>query len=891
MRSLFLIQFLLGAAVAFLSTASLALFLTGYAIQMLPVVYVLAGACLLLINYTYTRLEARHTPGRLLQRVILFSMLSVLACWLVMALLSFSWLVLVLVIWSLVIYMLVSESFWGMVALMFNVREGKRLAAVIGAGDLPAKMLGYLSVTALVPFIGVVNLLWVSVGCFMAAYFLFHTYRRRAGAGIEEAAPDQAAVVHHKGSKSFVRQYFHNTLILSIGIWALIGYAIFFIIDYTFLAEIKLEMTSSTQLATFISVFFAAGRLLAILFKLVFSSKVIARLGLANALLVAPALLFLVNAFILTTGEGLPSYLYVFGTMVLLTEVLRSTLQDPVAFILFQPLAPHSRLKGHAVKWYMLPVGLLVVGAGLSLYLQRYGTLTITTVAEILVVLLIFWAGSTYLIRKAYLRALTKALQKGYFTGTELFLNDALVRKLLVQKTKSLKPLEVIHSLNLLERSGYPGIYQLLLRQLKSDFLEVKEYVISRIMANRMSGALPLLREQLGPLTNPALRPILIKALCYLENSNGTLHDMQHLGPECRKEAMVGFLSRFGEVNPAIERELEDMAVGSVEEKLLALDIISEVQKRGYEHLVELLLQDESPEVYNRAILVAGKLKYFALFKAAVEVAEKRKAYRTLQKALTFFGDDAYREEFVQPGDLSESLVNVLIKAAGKTQEKYATLFLEAALKRYPDKTDLIVEALWEKKAIPGSQTKQLLEAWFARKIDQNLLKRSYYLQLIPDPSARLLQQALCSEINQDLQSILKGLSLVYHRKRIERVIELYKLGYDHMFSNAVEMLELLIPQKYFSSLDTLIEFAQEADHPQVYREKAGQLTTSDIIQEILLDNVARCNSWTRSVACYLIPRLQKGGFPIQILDKRNGNEDYLFRETRSYVLSILPQA
>ncbi|MHC2990395.1 hypothetical protein OB13_01905 [Pontibacter sp. HJ8] len=894
-RFLFLIQFLLGAGIAFFSTCGLTHFLSTFEVTVLPTVYLAAGACLLLFNFGYARVEPRFAPGRLLQLAALFSAASVLVCWLALEFFSLAWLTIGLVIWNLVIYLLIGQAFWGMVSMLFNVRESKRLFSIVGAGDLPAKLLGYVSVSVLVPFIGVTNLLWVSVGSFIAAFALLSRYRYSADGspGMEDAAPQPDASAPHHAGKSVIGQFFHNNLILSIAIWFLITYTILLLIDYTFLSEIKVGRTSSRELASFIAVFFAFGRLLAILFKLLFSSRVIARLGLTNSLLIAPVLLFLVNLVILLESEGMSTYLYIFGVMVLLAEVLRSTLQEPVVLVLFQPLDPHSRLKGHVIaKGNTMPFALFVAGALLAFYLRRYGELSVNFVSELLAFLLIVWAGSVFLIRKAYLHTLVGALRKGLFTGTELFLNSQSVRELLVQKTASAKPQEVIHSLDLLEQSGYPGIHDLLLRQLPNSAFEVKAYVLARIIENRVTGALPLIKAQLSGMPEARLKPLLTKAQFFLEDRDELLQrsTLQQLDPACKKAALLGLLSRPGEVHPVADQELTKMAAGEAEEKLMALAVISELAAKKYEHLVDDLLQDTEPEVYRRAIEVAGQVRYDQLFDAAAEVAERYHAYGALQKALLSFGDPVYTSAYVCKEELSEPLAELLIKTAGRIKGPHSTAFLDAALERFPAKANLVVEALWEKKASPSLVTSQVLEQWLDIRLEQGLLKRKYYLQLMADQEATLLQEALYSEIQQDIQSILKGLSLVYHQQRIDRIIELYKLGYTQKLSNAVEMLELLVPKKYFTGLDTLLEFVLDVKSKQLHRAQTRTGQTAAIIGEILNGNRAGCTSWTRSVACYLIPRLQDRDFLLSVLDEKPEQEDALFLETRRYVASMLSQ-
>jgi hypothetical protein len=892
-RFLFLIQFLLGAGIAFFSTAGLTLFLSTYQVTVLPTAYLLAGVCLLLFNYAYMRVEPRFSPNRLLQLAALFSAFSVLVCWLGLALFAADWLTIVLVIWNLVIYLLIGEAFWGVVAILFNVRESKRLFSIVGAGDIPAKLLGYLSVSALVPFIGVVNLLWVSVACFTVAFLLLGRYKMAGVAVAEESAHPQSASTHSQDEGSVIEQIFHNSLIFSISIWFLLAYTILLLIDYTFISEIKLDRTSSKELATFIAVFFAFGRLLAILFKLIFSSRIIARLGLTNSLLVAPALLILVNLVNLVWGEGFSTYLYIFGVMSLLAEVLRSTLQEPVSLALFQPLDPHSRLRGHLIaKGFTLPIALLGAGTFLSVYLQHHEELSVAFVSELLLLLLIVWAGSVLLIRRVYLYTLVDALRKGIFTGSDLFLNSNAVRDLLVQKTDSLKPQEVIHSLDLLEQSGYPGMQELLLRQLQNNSFEVKEYVLSRIIQTNMTAALPQIEAQLAGEPEARLKPLLVRAKFYLDRGEERLQPaaLQQLEPEYKKAALLGLLSRPGETAQAAEQELAQLASGGADEKLMALDIASELRHSRYSRLVEALLQDTEPAVYNRAIEVVGKVRYGQLLGLAVEVAERHKAYASLQKALLLFGDAAFGAIPAAGENLSEPLLDVVLKTAGRVKGERATAFLEAALKRYPGKTDLVVEALWEKRATIGIETRQALEQWLDKKLNQSQLKKRYYLQLMPDSAVALLREAISSEIDQDIQRALKALALAYDQQRIERVIELYRMGAAHKLSNAVEMLELLVPKRYFSSLDELIEFRQDIRNHQLHAEQDKGIKTGAVIREILSDNRAGCNSWTRSVACYLIPRLQDKGQLLPVLDGLPENGDRLFGETKQYVVSMLSQ-
>ncbi|GAB3530026.1 hypothetical protein GCM10027443_10090 [Pontibacter brevis] len=794
----------------------------------------------------------------------------------------------------MVVYMLVGYAFWGMTAIMFNVRESKRLFSIVGAGDIPAKMLGYFSVTALVPLIGVVNLLWVSVVAFAVVYVLLQMSNYKDKIATDHGTTHHATAHTKSKSHSIIGRYFHNRLIFSIALWSLLAYTIYSIIDFTFLEEIKLKYsTSDHELATFIAVFFALGRLLAIGIKLVFSSRVIARLGVSNCLLIAPLLLLVINGLIILSGEALTTHLYVFGVMVLLSEILRSTLQEPVFFVLFQPLNPHSRLKGHLIaKGYTLPFALLGVGVFLTIYLQYHSGLAISLVSRLLFVLLLAWAASVFLIRKAYMRTLISVIKRGYFTGSELFLNDASVTEVLIKKARSNKPQKAIHALHLLEKSGYQDINRLLFRQLHSKSCEVKEYVISRIIENRLTEALPLLHNRLKAETDLAIKPHLMKAIYYLDKENlpyqsATIED---LDIDCKKAAIIGLLLRNqAEADAVVAAELRKMVRSPHEaDKLTALSIITETRRSDYEQVLSTFLHDEVPAVYKKAIEAVGEVKDFALFEPMVQVVLEKNSLVPLQKALLHFGDNVFATDYIHRKLYPEALTSVLIKVAGKMRGGYSTAFLERLLEENKTATAEVVDALWQQKAIVSAESQLILRNWIQVKLDQSLLKATYYLHLVSIEVVKPLQEAVCSEIHQDIQVLFKALSLLYNRQQIERVMELYNVGDATKVYNAIEMLELIIPQRYFNGLNTLVELEQDICKDQVVVHSTKEMPASAIIEDILQENKAGFSTWTKSVACYMIPRLQEEGFPRHILDAKSGREDKLFEETRGYVLSVL---
>jgi AAA family ATP:ADP antiporter len=893
-KKLFLVQFFLGIAIAFLFTGSLTLFLYSQP-QRVPEVFVAAAILLFFFNIFYGKLEAKLPSIKLLQLVILFSVLSIFCFWFALYFLKFKWISLALATWYVLIYMLVNYSFWGMASILFNVRESKRVISIIGAGDIPAKTLGYFSVSVLIPFLGIENLLWVSMGSFAIVFILLKRFQKQGFAKEEHFATSPVTFTdshHHKSSKeNKLLKLLQNRLVLFVALLCLLSYTVFAFIDYTFLSKIKVRYAESHELASFIAMFFAIGQLFAIVIKLLFSSRMIARIGLANSLLISPVLLLLIDSYINFSGNTI-DLLYIFGCMALLEEILRSTLQEPVFFILFQPLNPHDRSRGHLfAEGTTMPIALGAVGLFLIIFLRENAEISILLVSEILVIFLVLWIAAVFLIRKAYMEMLTRTLKKGYFKGTELFLNDESITKLLLQKTESGKSLDVINALSLLERSNYSNTYPLLMKFLQSPVTEIKEYVLARIINNNMTSALPIIKEQLQINTDEKLQPKLIKALFYLDEVPVDLQQSGMLSQTKanKKAAMVGLLARKNSKTEVMVMEELIRMAGSAdrEEKMLALEIIMESQKPDVTNVLEILLDDSDPYIYKKAIEAVGRVKDFKLFPRVVEVASTNKVYPALQRSLLYYGDEIFIEGYWHSIPMIKQLLILVIRTAGQIKGKNATYFLLQLLKKNENYSDLIIDALWNQKAKLSEEDLILIEDITTRKIEHSKTKVFYYKHLTGIKNLKLLEEAIGLEIKQDLWILLKACALLFDRHKVDRVIELMSLEETSKISNAIEMLELILPNRYFVQMNALIELIQDIHKKQVFIFKNKDITTHRIIEDVLQEK-ANFNEWTKSVACYMLPRLMKNEFSLSILSNKCSAEDNLFIETRDYVLLML---
>ncbi|KAA3437041.1 NTP/NDP exchange transporter [Rufibacter hautae] len=897
-RQLFLVQFFLGIATAFLFTSTLTMFLHSFKVQHIPEVYILSALLLLLANWGYSKLEHHLTSRKLLEKIILFSAGSLLFTWAAISFIDFKWLPFLLSAWNMVVYMLVSYAFWGMAAIIFNVRESKRIFAVVGSGDIPAKLMGYALVPVLTPFIGVNNLLWISVLAFLGAYHFLGKFQHKVvdrTVHAPQQSPALAAQEKAPFRSSFITKLFYNRLIFSIALFSLIAFTVFALIDYTLLGEVKARFAKSPDLAIFIGVFFAIGRIMAIFFKLLFSSRVISRLGLTNALLLSPVVVLVLTSLLLLPGESVNTILYIFGVMVLLSEVLKSAVQEPAFFILFQPLEPHVRLKGHLVaKGYMLPFALLGSGTFLLLCYELKVDLGIHFIAQVLFVLLVFWVSSVFLVKKEYLHTLVRAIRKGWFTGSELFLHDGPVQELLLSKATSNNPKDVLLALELLERSGYRKLRQLLEHQFDSPFYEVRRFALASLIRLDGKNVLDLVQQQLATEKADPLKPELLKAYYSLipEVSAPDQAALQSMEAEAYQAALVGLLQRQNsDAKDVVQTALAPMVNNkeNAQAQQLVLDILWEAPASGFQEVLGNLLNSDFEPVYKKTIETVGRVKEFSLLEPVVETAKTRQAWHALQKSLVYFGDPVFTSEVLK-SRAPAAFVRAVVLAAGKVKGENSTDFLLDLLAREEGPTGDIIEALWLKQAEMSNEGQKNLETWVNKNLASCLQKTSACRDLRTKPELQLLATTLTREINQDVVLLLKGLALRYDRQQIGRVMSLLKLHDENRMANAIEILEHLIPKTYFLQLDRILDFTSESPDKEddLSVRIKHEMSASAMVASVIQNTQMHCSAWTKSVACYLLPQLGASEAHMILVDEERLPQDLLFQETKEYVLSAL---
>ena len=887
------VQFFIGLANAFINIVAFTLFIYTFSIHELPVAYLGISLALLILNFVYEKAEHKFSPLQLFKLVIGFSLVLLFIIWLGLSYGNKNTFIFLLLAASTIIYMLTGYTFWGLVSLLFNVRESRRVFAVVGAGDIPAKLIGYLFAPLLIPLFGLNNSIWFSLFAFAFGLILFtRIIRRKRWNSIRKKSHDEK--VHEETNlekRDWVVFFFKNRLIFSISLLSIISYNVFILVDYTFIAQVKPRFENITDLAKYIATFFALGRSIALLFKLIFTSRLIERLGIISCLFITPVALLIFCLIFFIYGKDSTYNIYIFGVMAMLTEVLRSTMQEPVFFILFQPLKEQLRLKGHMIsKGYMLPLSFIIVGLTLFVMYNAGIAITIMLTVKILLINLALWAFVIFFISKTYLKTIHSSLKRNFFSSDEIYVYDDKIFEILLNKINNGQKKEVVYALKLLDKAKYPELDNLLEQQLLNNTdSEIKKYILDEL---ELRGKINVetLKNILPGESDIEVKQKIVSILCqhdtgYLKMASDNIADYEY---EIRKIIIINLLNQkeFTYLFKA-GNEIDNL-INSVnpDERELAIHIISELKHVQFENAIKELMNDPEQSVKRSAILAACKLKIAKLLPAIIGLLDTPENKYLVIKGLHQYGDTLFLDMKNLPGEMLQNHSSTFIKIAGKVKGHHSINFLLAKLNDTSCPTEKIIHALWLKEYQHASPSEiEKLHKLLNHFLFASHEKINNYYEIPDFKDQDLMKRSIYNETRNDLITALEICAILFRKKEINRIIELMQIEKNDKIYNAMEMLELVLPKKISIALNYLFDFVLD---PKYTKKIFVKNDVKTFFNKILLNDVVTYNPWTKAVYMYCSWKNNDTDVFKNINKKNDPNEPFIIKETRDYVLGAI---
>jgi hypothetical protein len=358
----------LGTFIAFYFSAANALFLNRFQPAALPAAYIVSGLVGYAVVALFTPLEKRLSFAALPLCQLGFLIVLVSVLWAAAITTGSRWAAFALFVAITPAFTVLNLEFWGLAGRLFDLRQSKRLFGLLGCGEAVSAILGYVLVPCILHVLDdpLVLLPFAVLG--LAACLAI--VRRTAVEFPDELGgrPQMRAGAPPMRLAALCG----NRYFLLIAALTALSVVANYLIDFSFLSQIRHHYPSAEQMAAFISVFYGVNKVLELLMKSFLAGRLLTQFGLRLGLAALPLTLLVCLAAAAAAGtihgQGVFFFLLIALTK-LVWLVLRRSLFEPALRVLFQPLpeeerlAFQSRAEGLVQQLSVGLVGLLLLAA------------------------------------------------------------------------------------------------------------------------------------------------------------------------------------------------------------------------------------------------------------------------------------------------------------------------------------------------------------------------------------------------------------------------------------------------------------------------------------------------------------------------------------------------
>lgn len=785
-----------------------------------------------------------------------------------------------------VLYLLNNLEFWGLAAQIFDVRQSKRLFGVISAGDIPAKMIGYFSAYLIIPFIGTENLLYVAATLSSISLLLLNSLFKNIVHNNPQVQGKKTHATH--SIKNIQAALTGDLLIRKIAIVSFFSFAIYLIANFIFYGYVKAAFTTDKSLVSFFAIFFGITRLVTLIIKIAIANKMVDAIGLRNALMVSPIILFAISftGIFFINQFGLQHYaFYLFGVLIVITDVLRSAIQTPVLLATLQPLPVQQRLRGHTIiKGLMDPFAFLITGVFLWFIIDS-NIFNFEYLNYVIIILILLWAYFTWSVEKDYLKTLHTAIRNRTFNSRDIEFSDKDTLAFLFTKLKSGSESEAISVLKLISAQSFNKI-KFLQAGLNHSSKHVQLLVLEIIQSNKDIEMLPELKKYLYDDSKDKIKSELIYTISVLDKDFEMIEFINHSNPDVAFNATLSSLPNLSKTNPD-EAELilyNQLHYNQNQYKINALKIIAKLGLKNLEYKIIEMMFSEDEEIKFAARMAGSSIASNAIIHKLLDDFKHEKNDTDIIEALRIIGPDII--EHIKPliieAECHGSKSRKLIALLGKINSSEALIFLEDLLIKYPENVDVIINSLHQIKIKHGNENnldeiKKLLN--IAVLV---LFKIKYTSQ-----TNSIVSNALALELNIIRNKCLYWFSTLYDKDTILKIKTALTLNTKESNANALELVQMEV-HKDFANLFALIFENSSVEDKCLQLEinyKYRIISEDTLIKNILFDVNYCYSNWSKACILYTI-KGKKHFLNYEFIKPFTQSKSELLKNTAEYLLS-----
>lgn len=890
----FLHNFFINAGTILVYVSANVLLLENHPEYSLPIAYIVAAIAVMIAGKIYEHFE-HHL---LLKKLSLGTMLATLfMVVVVMGLLMVGHGVataIAIMVGYRIIYLLINLEFWGLSALVFNVRQSKRLFSVIGSGDTPAKSLGAVLAVlihspSILMILLIISLLFFALSLYTQILTFKYTDIPNPHHARERSQSDVAP--------AFIQKYFSGNKLLTslcLGMMAISATATW--IEYHFFVNVKYKFHSQHEVILFVGSLLTATYLIATIVKVLFSGKTVEKFGIKLTARLLPLVTVITSLGLLISSlfrHDDPSLLVYYCISYFLFEIVRRTIFDPVFLVLFQPLSTKMRLKGHTLaKGLYEPLGMMIAGILLYIiYTMKWSNVSITMDLSLLFALsALFLLGKAY---KHYKEELRNAIGKRFIRSIDIA-STAEVLPIIQENIISGKKEEVINAIDWISRykpNLFPNyIYQLL----NHESVAVRFKTLDTLQRSGQTNFKPEFYEYIERESDSKCQTLAVT----IASSTGQMTEakisnfLYHTDPDIVKGALLG-LHHSGKNQTLFNNQILRLFNTSGQSELTALEIVADLKLSGYQDQVLKKLNNPDILVRKKAIAAISRSGNSDLLMHLKPLLKSDVSRQVLESVAASDTDvSSLLSDWISTQSQEKDIIHL-----ARANEKSGNVSIQTILYKH-------LKSIYLNIHIENNINIERYNI----SIRNHILKSLTNSRLRIDTSDELLQfigmeLVLAGRIMNGMDEKTEGdswnKSLAFELEAIKlRLYYLFALLYDkealqnawkgirHHSSekraNSLELIESLIPRNLYQSLHALFEditIQRRKELLKLYNEEAA--TETELYPFILNQKEYLFSNWTIALA------LQKAGRDNILVGQLVTHPTTLISETAKSILNL----
>lgn len=788
-------------------TSLMSFYTQTYEASTIPLMFLLANACMIPVSLGVVSLQARFTIQRLLIPLMLFFIGGTVVFSIFLGLYhnQWAWLFPMGFIWGELLLRLLPIWFISYLYNLFDIRQIKRLFSIIDSGRSLGNIVLIVIVPGLISGVGVAWLPLVGALILLGQFVFYPALIQSAG----DPTRDEGGRPPEPETPFKIQALFKTTYLLWIAGFVT-GWIFFsYFSNQLLLSSLKNEF-STESMTVFLSGFYSIVFSIRLVLEIFVSSRAVRKLGILFGLLIQPVVLTGVALLSLVVPMAWHSWTFIIlaGLLFQLDAFYHITIN-----LMYQPLALKFRqkaqvyIKGVFARWtsILTCLGLL----GLTWGLGAEGI----DLSWVLVVFGVGWIICGWFLKKKYVDQLILSFdpEEKEEDLNAIQILDPKNKQWLLQQLESPVAAEVLHALRILKQQDWEDsqdvwlycVFDVLDRSEISIQLEALQ--IMETQGTHQWGW--RLWEERYPMAPDSLKSYLIQtfaALCHEESVPQLLPLLNDSNPEIQEVAMAS-LCRFGGLEGVFEAadSLKTLIRSDVIDNQIRLaNIIHRIGSPTFFTPLLPLLQHRSFRVKKAAIQAAGVVQHPRLSSELLSHLAQPQTQRYAIHALGKWGDlavgdmemiyskDAQNHRFWQKGvvlALSKIGTPLALQTLQRITEQTESLRLQQTLVRQWIDFHPAWGAQFSRNALSG--------------LRQTTMEHISLLFLSLDTFrkwdfAKLLTRGLLTEIHHSKTLLLNILGLQYGVDEFLR-LRLVLLGNTtgNQQAQGLELLENLLPR------------------------------------------------------------------------------------------------